>query len=310
MFNDWFGATIAVDLPGCVEATNTTRSCVWMLRNPNGQSYFTAQVNARDALVAGSGYSYVWSPFFGNAVSLPGNIPIYRLTKPNGGSLITASKPEYDYLAANGFDGQGIDFYADPANSNSGYTVYRLYKPSTDEHIWVKGESDRSVAINNWGFTDEGVAFNSISPIRQEQAAPTNQLLVYRFADMPGNSHFWTTDLAERDRMINQGYNYERVAWNSSALTTTKKVYRLYSSKMQKHLYTLDENEKNILSASGFWVYEGISQYMSDAPTARPVYRLYSPVTTNHLWTTDANERDVLVRSGTFRDEGIAWYQP
>ena len=35
-------------------------------------------------------------------------------------------------------------------------------------------------------------------------------------------------------------------------------VHRLYHPGIKKHLYTKDENEKNILSKSG-WQYEGIA---------------------------------------------------
>ena len=310
-YERWFGTTYYVALPGCVQATNTSIACVWGLRNAaTGEQIVVTDYDERNTLIVQQGAVFDSVLFYGNVnwAIQPGNLPVYRLKKANGATYLTTSLTEKASLVTSGYTYLGVGFYADPAGSNSGYPVYKMHNVTLNKFAWVNADAKGRYITD--GYVDEGNVFNSIDTVRQEQSAPANQQLVYRFSDMPGNSHFWTTDLAERDRMITSGYKYEGVAWKSSALVTTKKVYRLYSQKMQKHLYTLDENEKNILSASGFWAYEGISQYMSDTPTARPVYRLYSPVTTNHLWTTDANEKDILVRSGTFRDEGIAWYQP
>ena len=79
---------------------------------------------------------------------------------------------------------------------------------------------------------------------------------------------------------------------------------------MRKHLYTTDAYEKNILSASGSWSYEGVAWYADPDTSKPPVYRMYSPKTTNHFLTADAYERSELIRTGVFRDEGAAWYQP
>lgn len=37
-----------------------------------------------------------------------------------------------------------------------------------------------------------------------------------------------------------------------------KNVYRLYHTGLKVHLYTMDENEKNVLSTRG-WNYEGVA---------------------------------------------------
>jgi hypothetical protein len=66
---------------------------------------------------------------------------------------------------------------------------------------------------------------------------------------MPENRHFWTTDIYERDRMINEGYKYDGSAWVSSQSATDKPVYRLYSPTMQKHLFTADSYEKMFYQA-------------------------------------------------------------
>lgn len=308
-FNDWFGNSILSNLPGCQEATNTTIACIWQLYSPGSAQFLTASNQLRDNLFVQNSYQYIGRSFFGNVVSLPGNIPIYRLTKPSGASFLTPSSVEYNSLVSAGYTGNGIDFYAAPAGSNSGYPVYRLYKASTGVHIWT-GDFQEYQQLVGFGYTYEGEAFASITPINQETPPPAGKTLVYRFYIPQSFSHFWTQDLYERDRMIRAGYKYEGVASNGSTNTADKPVYRLYSSGLTKHLYTTDLNEKNVLSNNGIWVYEGISQYVSLTNTDKPVYRLYAESIKTHLLTTDQNERNVLLNNGIWRDEGVAWYQP
>ena len=309
IYSDWFGSTRVSTLPGCTEATNTARSCIWYLVSPTGMPYYTSSVSMRDNLVNVSGYQYQNRPFFGNVIPLSGNIPVYRLDIPGGGSFITADKSEYDSLVSSGWTGDGIDFYADPANSNSGYQVYRLYSPNNGVHRWSINADEINNLVNS-GYKIESIAFSSISSVRQEVAPPQNKMLVYRFYIPQSNSHFWTTDIYERDGMITSGYDYEGVAWQSSSITSNKPVYRLFAPSLGQHLYTTDPNEKSVLLSSGNWNDEGTAFYVSTVANSSPVYRLYSPVLAVHHLTADANERSVLLSSGNWRDEGIAWYQP
>lgn len=310
-FTDWFGNTTLSNLPGCDEATNTSLACIWRLYSPTSAQFLTASNQIRDNLFVQNSYQYVGKSFFGNVAAMPGNIPIYRLTDTGGGMFLTANLAEYNDLVAAGFTGNGIDFYAAPAGSNSGYPVYRMYKSSTGARLWT-GDFNEYQQLLDYGYTYEGQAFTSISPINQETPPPAGKTLVYRFYIPQSYSHFWTQDLTERDRMIRSGYQYEKVAWfGSTDTTTTKPVYRLYSNYLNKHLYTTDLGEKNALANSdGMWADEGISQYVSATANSSPVYRLYSSSIKTHLLTTDANERSVLINTGVWADEGVAWYQP
>jgi hypothetical protein len=307
LFTQWFGSTKSVPMPGCDEATNTTRSCVWYLTSPTGQPYYTASIADRDWLVNNEIYDYQGKAFFGNVVPQTGNIPVYRLDRANGDSFLTADKNEYDFLAANGWTGHSVDFYADPGNSNSGYPVYRLYSSSIQVHKWVAGIEERNTLINQ-GYNYEGVSFTSISPVRQEVVPPAGQELVYRFRDMPGGDHFWTRDVYERDQMIRGGYHYEGVALRATQTWSSTAVYRLYSPDLHNHIYTTDAWEYNVLAGKG-WSGEGVAFFAN--PTAgTPVFRLYNTKSFEHFYTNDAWEKSVLVSKGIFRDEGVAWYQP
>lgn len=305
-FREWFGSTVLTHVPGCEIATNTTLSCLYKAQKlGSGESVTTSYEVAND-LVNRLGYTYIGISYTVRNPSAPqsGNIPVYGMTKPDGSSFITPDISEYNALSS-AFTPNGVIFYADPAYSNTGYPVYRMYNSSTARHAWTR---DRS-AYESQGYVQEGVAFTSLSNVAQSTAPGAGKDVVYRFRDMPENRHFWTTDIYERDRMITEGYKYDGAAWISSQTVTDKPVYRLYSPTMQKHLFTADAYEKDVLSGTSSWRYEGIAFYANSNGSA-PVYRLYRTQNAAHFYTSDLSERNRLISSGTFRDEGVAWLQP
>jgi len=144
---------------------------------------------------------------------------------------------------------------------------------------------------------------------------------VYRFYNDAMKTHFYTIDENEKtelqaDAGIN-GWVYEGVAWNAYATQAagTLPVYRLYSDGLKTHLYTMDENEKNILMAGTIWKYEGVAYYAYPNPSGypvpvHPVYRLYSDGLKRHLYTADFHEASLL-SSGSeaiWVLENIVWY--
>lgn len=308
---DFLGTNTKLSLPGCNAATNTTLNCTWKLEQlGTGAPAMASSIAERDLLIT-YGYKLDGSEFLGNVPQAPqpGNIPVYELQGSDGLDFFTADQNEMNTLVNSyGYKYIGIGFHADPANSNAGYPVYRLYSASQGRHLWVQNTTEEQQLLNN-GYVSEGTPFNAISGVRQETPAPTGQSLVYRFYIPATYSHFWTTDIWERDAMISAGYTYEGVAWNS-LMSTGAPVYRLYAPTIRQHLWTNDVNEKNSLVASGGWNYEGISQYVNTTPNNSPVYRLYAPSLGVHLYTSDANERNRLLSSRGWNNEGIAWYQP
>lgn len=299
------------NIPGCTQATNTSLTCEWRLFNPGTNKYvITSSYDERNSLIA-QGYLYHGAIFFGNSPSAPqpGNIPIYEVRNGDNGSLLTPDYNEYSVLKGAGWTDKGIAFYADRAGSNTGWQIYRLYNATTGAHTWSANGTEMDNYMRS-GFVNEGASFTSINEIRQEQAPPTGQNLVYRFGGLPYNGHFWTQDINERDNLIRTGYAYEGPAWRSSQTQTSVPVYRLYSTGLRAHVYTRDANERSILAGNGIWQDEGVAWYANPSSNGAPVYRLYSKIDRNHLYTTDANERNVLTGSGVFANEGTAWNQP
>jgi hypothetical protein len=142
------------------------------------------------------------------------------------------------------------------------------------------------------------------------------EISVYRFYNDQLKTHFYTTDENEKtelqaDAAIN-GWVYEGQAWNAYATNVagTLPIYRFYSNDSGTHLYTMDENEKNVLAQGSVWQYEGVAYYAYPAPSGCtiPVYRLYSDGLKRHLYTTDANEASILSNGPVWVGEGISWH--
>ena len=97
-----------------------------------------------------------------------------------------------------------------------------------------------------------------------------------------------------------------------SAADLSTPVYRMYSSSISDHFYTIDANEKNSATAGGFYTYEGVAFYAYNTQVSgtSPVYRLYRGYNGqgDHFYTADVNEKNNAVNSGTYTSEGIAFY--
>lgn len=311
IFSSWFGATHILPIPGCNEATHTSLVCVWKAKNgASGSELITESYDAINSYVNGLGYGYLGKAFIARSPSARGvnNIPIYSVTMPAGYTFLTPDQNEYQYLVSLGYQNNNIAFYADPVGANTGYPVYRLYSSTAQRHVWTIFGSEVEM-YKSVGYTLEGTAFTSLSPYAQEAAPPAGQSLVYRFGNMPGNTHFWTQDLFERDNMIAAGYSYEGVAWRVTKSQTSMPIHRLYSSGLRRHLYTNDWAEVYKLVDSKMWQLEGTAWYGSSNSGA-PIYRLYSPGNQEHLYTGDDNEVNFWVSRGLFYNEGISWRQP
>ena len=118
--------------------------------------------------------------------------------------------------------------------------------------------------------------------------------------------HFYTAKAAEKDFLVQQGWQFEGTGWVAPGKSETP-VYRVYNANGGEHHYTMNEKEKDALVGFG-WTYEGIGWYSDDAKGV-PLYREYNPnmKACNHNYTANKGEHDYLVSHG-WNDEGLAWY--
>ncbi len=130
---------------------------------------------------------------------------------------------------------------------------------------------------------------------------------MHRLYNPNSGEHFYTKETAERDHLVNVGWNYEGTAWYSPK-SSSSPVYRLYNPNAGDHHYTLDAKEKDELVKLG-WRYEGIGWYSASKSNGQAIHRQYNPnaVAGAHNFTTDENERDFLINNG-WSHEGVAWY--
>ncbi len=146
---------------------------------------------------------------------------------------------------------------------------------------------------------------------------------VYRFwSDILGG-HFYTIDIAERDKLINlypDVWEYEGPAFYAYAPgdqpAGTAPVYRFWSDALGGHFYTIDatERDKLIDLYADVWEDEGAVYYVyaeDERPAeAQPVYRFWSDMLGHHFYTVSAGERDKLIDlyPDVWTYESVAWY--
>lgn len=122
-----------------------------------------------------------------------------------------------------------------------------------------------------------------------------------------------TATPAFRDELKKFGYEFPSLTYDIQPSQTFNvvvadsiPVFRLYNSLTLEHLYTVDANERDVLSRLSDWTYEGVAWNSSDT-YGTPVYRLYNHSIGRHHYTSDTNEIDVLVERG-WVNEGVAYY--
>lgn len=132
---------------------------------------------------------------------------------------------------------------------------------------------------------------------------------MYRVYNPNSGEHFYTSNKAEKDHLVNLGWKYEGIGWKAPTVSNYP-VYRLYNANGGEHHYTMNVAEKNNLVKLG-WKYEGIGWFSADPNDSNsvPLLREYNPnaFSNNHNYTTNTNEHNWLVGLG-WKDEGKAWY--
>ena len=132
---------------------------------------------------------------------------------------------------------------------------------------------------------------------------------MYRVYNPNSGEHFYTSNKAEKDHLVNLGWKYEGIGWKAPTVSNYP-VYRLYNANGGEHHYTMNVAEKNSLVKLG-WKYEGIGWFSADPNDSNsiPLLREYNPNTfsNNHNYTINSKEHSWLVGLG-WKDEGKAWY--
>lgn len=147
----------------------------------------------------------------------------------------------------------------------------------------------------------------SHAAIHATTADPAAQTTVYRFWSPQNQTHFYTTNVSERDQIISSyptniwTYEGPRFQAFSSQQPGTVALHRFWSPRLSGHFFTANENEKDSVIASysrDIWTYEGVAYYVypSDTvePDSIPVARFWSPTNQHHFYTANDQEAQVV----------------
>lgn len=122
----------------------------------------------------------------------------------------------------------------------------------------------------------------------------------------------YTTSVANLDSDIvnggyvsqgDAGYIFTEQAPNSVPL------YRLYSTTLTDHYYTVNETDKDYMITKGY-TYEWVEGYAYNTSLcgAVPFYMAYNPKAPDHFYTVNLTERDAAITTGGYVDQGISMY--
>ncbi|MDR1521331.1 MAG: C39 family peptidase [Streptococcaceae bacterium] len=113
--------------------------------------------------------------------------------------------------------------------------------------------------------------------------------------------HNYTSNVYEVDQMVNNGWDYEQVAFLDKG---ERWLYRVYNPNDGNHLFTMNSHEKDELLSLG-WRDEGVGWRVS--MSGKPVYRIYNPGSGEHIYTLNYEEVKAATAAGMI-DEGVAWW--
>jgi hypothetical protein len=149
--------------------------------------------------------------------------------------------------------------------------VHHFQSPTTSKHFYTAKEGEKNKLIskypNDWSY--KGIAYYAYAVAVDSRLKP-----VYRLWSDDIASHFWTSSESERAKLLSGtsgSWTDEGIAFYvftaDQRPAATKPVYRFWSTTIKGHYYTIDEAEKNRLSAKGSgWTFEDAVWYAYDTP--------------------------------------------
>lgn len=128
--------------------------------------------------------------------------------------------------------------------------IYRLYLPSTGEHLYTSDKNEYDTLYNKYHWGQEGIAWY----------APEDGEAVYRLYQPDLKNHLYTTDLNEvKVLTTTAGWkldnNGEPLYYSGGDVS----IYRVYNKGLSgMHHLTTDQNEYNVLTNGKYgWTKEG-----------------------------------------------------
>lgn len=174
-------------------------------------------------------------------------------------------------------------------------------------------DSPYQPCMPQWGTqyrAQEGKSWNQIieqyySPVTITDLSLSTRA-VYRFWSGAYGSHFYTSDIDERNRFIDQyddkTWKFEGEAFKAadSSDPGAIPVYRFWGPKTKSYFYTANPGEKEevIRKYPNDWTYEGVKFYVYPdgyPDNFRTVYRFWSHKLQHHFYTANEDEKNHII---------------
>jgi len=136
--------------------------------------------------------------------------------------------------------------------------LYRLFKASTNRHMYTSNSNERKALIASGWVKDRAVGF-VIPP-----AAGT--LPLYRLHI--GDRYLMTTDTGEKNNLASSGWTFDGIVGYiyASQVERTQPLHRLRNPATGDQLYTMSPGERDYSTTTQGYVYENISGYLLFQP--------------------------------------------
>lgn len=139
---------------------------------------------------------------------------MYRMYNPyTGEHLYTANTNERETMVGNGWNYEGVMWYA-PVKTNN--PVYRLYNPYNGDHHYTIS-NDEYEKLANSGWNKEGVSFYSTAVAFEDARHPVyegkNISRLFNKYNTKQGAHHYTANQDEVTALQLQGWDYEGYAW-------------------------------------------------------------------------------------------------
>ena len=226
---------------------------------------------------------------------------------------------EYDVIYANGVNlgmlNGGVRLWS---TTSFDLPVEVLEELWADGEVYVFMDIDRERDGFRVTLKSSSLTVKYIVPeVSSEPTVP-----VHRFWSGVIESHFYTADEAEKEKVIANHadvWEYEGPAFYAYPEVwdpNVRPVYRFWSDKLDTHFYTIREGEKDKLIKEYLkvWEFEGPAFYAHPeglhSPESRPVYRFWSDSLGRHFFTANESEKQKLLEqlADVWVYEGVAWY--
>ncbi len=162
--------------------------------------------------------------------------------------------------------------------------------------------------MGSGAWVDEGIVFY----VYPSTASSSISHGVQKLYSLSGDRHYWTTDEAEKQSLIKNGFQSDGVTFRGFSGSidvpvpeqNRDNIYRLRSPS--GFFYTTNLSELEITINDMGYIYEGVLTTANASKQGAPIYRLRKP--NGHFFTASEAERDSSISTYGMVSEGVGFY--